>query len=58
MGGEGGRDFLEVDVAHRSLDISSATHLVMMDPESEEVVGEIAETPPAVSDFPAAGAEG
>ena len=56
--GEGGRDFPEFDAAHRRLDISRATHVVAMDPDSEEVVGEIAGIPPADSDFPAPGAEG
>ena len=64
IGGDGGRDFLEVNAVHRGLEISRATHLVVMDLDSEmdldreEVVGEIAETPSADSDFPAAGVEG
>jgi hypothetical protein len=57
-GGEGGRDFPEVDAAHRRLDISRATHVVVMDLDPEEVVGEIAGTAPADPDFPAVGAEG
>lgn len=58
IGGEGGRDLPEVDAAHRRLDISRATNIVVLDPESEEVVGEIAQILPADPDFPAAGAEG
>jgi hypothetical protein len=57
MGGGGGRDFLEVDAAHRRYDISRTTHAVVTDSDSEEVVGEIAETP-ADSDLSAARAEG
>jgi DNA-binding beta-propeller fold protein YncE len=45
IGGEGGWDFLEVDAAHRRLYISRATRVVVMDLDSEKVVGEIAGTP-------------
>ena len=58
VGGRGCRGFLEVDTAHRKRDMSGVTPLVVMDPDREEVVGEIAEIPPAESDFPAAGAKG
>jgi hypothetical protein len=55
---DGGRYSLDVDAAHRRLDISRSTHLVVMDPDSEEVVGDSAGAPPADFDLPAAGAEG
>ena len=57
-GGEGCRDFLDVDAAHRRPEISGATRVVVTDPNPEEVVSEIAGTPRADSDFPAAGVEG
>jgi hypothetical protein len=58
MGGDGGPDLLEVDTVHRRLDISRATHLIVMDSDSEEVVGGIAETLTADPDFPETGAAG
>ena len=58
IGGEGGQDFAEVGAAHRRRDICWATQVVVTDLDREEIVGEIAVTSPADSDFPAAGAEG
>jgi DNA-binding beta-propeller fold protein YncE len=45
IGGEGGWDFLEVDAANRRLYVTRGTHVVVVDLESEQVVGEIADTP-------------
>jgi DNA-binding beta-propeller fold protein YncE len=45
VGGEGGWDFLEVDAANRRLYVARATHVVVVDLETEKVVGEIADTP-------------
>jgi hypothetical protein len=56
-GGEGGRGLQEVDAAHRRHVVSRTAHVVV-NLAREEVVGGTAETPPADSDFPAAGTEG
>ena len=45
IGGEGGWDFLEVDTANRKLYVARSTRVVVVDLDSEKVVGEIAETP-------------
>ncbi len=45
VGGEGGWDFLEVDAANRKLYISRSTRVMVVDLDTEKVVGEIAETP-------------
>jgi DNA-binding beta-propeller fold protein YncE len=45
IGGEGGWDFLGVDAANRRLYVTRGTHVVVVDIESEKVVGEIADTP-------------
>jgi DNA-binding beta-propeller fold protein YncE len=45
VGGDGGWDFLEVDAANRRLYVARSTRVVVIDLDSEKVVGEIAETP-------------
>jgi DNA-binding beta-propeller fold protein YncE len=45
IGGEGGWDFLEVDPATRGLFVTRGTHVVVLDLESEKVIGEISDTP-------------
>ena len=45
IGGEGGWDFLEVDPASQRLFVTRGTHVVVLDLESERVVGEISNTP-------------
>ncbi len=45
IGGEGGWDFLEVDAANRKLYIARATRVIVLDLDSEKVVGEIPQTP-------------
>ena len=45
IGGEGGWDFLEVDAANRRLYVTHATKVVVVDLDTEKVVGEIADTP-------------
>jgi len=45
IGGEGGWDFLEVDPAAQKLFVTRGTHVVVLDLESEKVVGEISDTP-------------
>jgi DNA-binding beta-propeller fold protein YncE len=45
IGGEGGWDFLEVDAANRKLYVTRGTRVVVVDLDSEKVVGEIADTP-------------
>jgi DNA-binding beta-propeller fold protein YncE len=45
IGGEGGWDFLEVDAANRKLYIARATRVIVVDLDTEKVVGEIADTP-------------
>jgi hypothetical protein len=44
IGGEGGWDFLEVDGANRKLYVTRGTRVVVVDLDSEKVVGEIADT--------------
>ena len=45
VGGEGGWDFLEVDAANRRLHITRGNRVVVLDLDTEKVVGEIADTP-------------
>jgi DNA-binding beta-propeller fold protein YncE len=45
IGGEGGWDFLEVDAANRKLYVARGTRVVVVDLETEKVVGEIPDTP-------------
>jgi DNA-binding beta-propeller fold protein YncE len=45
IGGEGGWDYLTVDSAARRLYVSHATHVVVVDVDSNKVVGDIADTP-------------
>ena len=45
IGGEGGWDFLEVDAANRRLHVARGTRVVVVDLDTEKVVGEIADTP-------------
>jgi DNA-binding beta-propeller fold protein YncE len=45
LGGEGGWDFLEVDAANRRLYVTRGTRVVVLDIDTEKVVGEIADTP-------------
>ena len=42
IGGEGGWDFLEVDAANRKLYIARSTRVIVVDLNTEKVVGEIA----------------
>lgn len=45
LGGEGGWDYLTLDSAARRLYISRATHVIVMDADSGEPVGDIPDTP-------------
>jgi outer membrane protein assembly factor BamB len=45
IGGEGGWDFLEVDPGTNRLFVTRGTHVVVVDLQTEAVVGEIADTP-------------
>ncbi len=45
VGGEGGWDYLSVDAAARRLYVSHGTKVVVIDTDSDTVVGEIADTP-------------
>ena len=45
IGGDGGWDFLEVDAANRRLYVTRGTRVVVVDIDSEKVVGQIDETP-------------
>jgi len=45
VGGEGGWDFLEVDAANRKLYVAHATHVVVIDLDTETVCGDIPDTP-------------
>lgn len=45
IGGEGGWDFLEVDAANRKLYVARGNRVVVVDLDSEKIVGEIADTP-------------
>ena len=45
VGGDGGWDFLEVDAANRKLYVTRSTRVVVVDLDTEKVVGEIKETP-------------
>jgi len=45
IGGEGGWDFLEVDAANRRLHVARGNRVIVVDLDTEKVVGEIADTP-------------
>lgn len=45
LGGEGGWDYLTLDSAAQRLYISRSTHVVVLDPDSGKVVGDIPDTP-------------
>ncbi|MBF0496288.1 MAG: YncE family protein [Deltaproteobacteria bacterium] len=45
LGGEGGWDYLTVDEAARRLYISRSTHVMVIDLETDKVVGDIPDTP-------------
>jgi len=45
IGGDGGWDYLTVDAAARRLYVSHATHVVVVDIDSNKVVGDIPDTP-------------
>jgi len=45
LGGEGGWDYLTVDSAARRLYISRSTHVMVIDIDTDKVVGDIADTP-------------
>jgi DNA-binding beta-propeller fold protein YncE len=45
IGGDGGWDFLEVDAPNRHLFVTRGTKVIVVDLDSEKVVGEIADTP-------------
>ncbi len=45
IGGEGGWDFLEVDAVNRRLYVARSTRVVVVDLDTEKVVGEIIDTP-------------
>jgi DNA-binding beta-propeller fold protein YncE len=45
LGGEGGWDYLTVDNAARRLYVSHSTHVVVVDLETDKVVGDIIDTP-------------
>lgn len=45
LGGEGGWDYLTVDAAARRLYISRSTHVIVVDIETDKVVGDIPDTP-------------
>jgi DNA-binding beta-propeller fold protein YncE len=45
IGGEGSWDFLEVDAANRKLYVARNTRVIVLDLDTEKVVGEIADTP-------------
>lgn len=45
LGGDGGWDYLTVDVAARRLYVSHATHVVVVDIDAGKVVGDIPDTP-------------
>ena len=45
VGSEGGWDFLEVDPGSQRLYVTRGTHVLVLDLESEKVVGEIPDTP-------------
>ncbi|HWE36590.1 MAG TPA: YncE family protein [Isosphaeraceae bacterium] len=45
IGGEGGWDFLEVDSANRKLYVARGNRVIVVDLDTEKVVGEIAGTP-------------
>src|SRR5690242_2280265 len=45
IGGEGGWDYLTVDSAARRLYVSHATHVAVVDLDSNKVVGDIPDTP-------------
>jgi DNA-binding beta-propeller fold protein YncE len=44
LGGSGGWDYLEVDLATHRLFISRATHVIVVDPAQEKIIGDILDT--------------
>src|SRR3984957_16812318 len=44
LGGSGGWDYLEVDPATHRLFISRATHVIVVDPAQEKIIGDIPDT--------------
>jgi len=45
IGGEGGWDYLTVDAAAHRLYVSHATHVVVIDTQTNKIVGDIPDTP-------------
>jgi hypothetical protein len=45
IGGEGSWDFLEVDATNRKLYVARATRVIVVDLDTEKVVGEIKDIP-------------
>lgn len=45
LGGEGGWDYLTIDSAARRLYISRSTHVMVVDIDTDKIVGDIADTP-------------
>src|SRR3954451_4439741 len=45
IGGEGGGDYLSIDSAAHRLYVSHATHVVVVDTQTNKVVGDIPDTP-------------
>ena len=45
IGGEGGWDYLNADAASKRLYVSRGNHIIVLDTETEKVVGELAGTP-------------
>jgi DNA-binding beta-propeller fold protein YncE len=45
IGGEGGWDYLTADAASKRLYVSRSNHIIVIDTESEKIVGELAGTP-------------
>ncbi len=45
LGGEGGWDYLTYDTSARRLFISRATHVMVVDPETGKMIGDVAKTP-------------
>jgi DNA-binding beta-propeller fold protein YncE len=44
LGGTGGWDYLEVDVVTHRVFISRATHVIVVDPDQEKIIGDIPDT--------------
>jgi DNA-binding beta-propeller fold protein YncE len=45
LGGEGGWDYLAADIAARRLYVSRSTHVMVLDLDTEKIVGDIPDTP-------------